>query len=222
MRGLLLCLVLATILFSGITSAQDDGILALQATGGTISGMVTDASTGSRIGGATVTATPGNYSTTSASANPFTEIGSYVLSNIPAVTYQVSASKSGYDTKTVTNVAVTDGSTTTVDLALTQAGAASKIQVSLSPADGTVNEPVTITAISPGTNVEYKFYVNYNSYCTSPTSPYWQEQQNWTTTNTFTWTPTSAGEYTLVIWTKDTPTEPTCANMMGMTYWVSE
>lgn len=222
MRGLLLCLVLATILFSGITSAQDDGILTLQATGGTISGMVTDASTGSRIGGATVTATPGNYSTTSNSPNPFTEIGSYILSNIPAGTYQVSASKSGYDTKTVTSVVVTDGGTTTVDLALTPAGTVSKLQVTLSPADGTVNETVTVTAISPGSNVQYKFWVNYNSYCTSPTSPDWRQEQDWTTANTFTWTPTQTGEYTLVVWTKDTPIDPTCANMMGMTYWVSE
>jgi hypothetical protein len=45
---------------------------------------------------------------------------------------------------------------------------------------------------------------------------------NWTTNNTFTWTPTSAEEYILVVWFNDEASDPSCPKQMGMTYWVEK
>ena len=228
MKKLLLSLSFIILLFSGITLAQDfelnQDLTILQGTG-TISGIVTNATTGNGIGGATVTATPGNYSTTTTSSNPFEppeNIGSYTLSDIPAGTYTVSVSATGYETKTETGVVVTEDSTTTLDFALTPSsgGTEKKIQVTLSPANGTVNEAVTITAIGPESNLYYKFAYTTNSYCTSPDKGW--VVGNWTTNNTFTWTPTSSGEYILVVWFNDEASDPTCPKQMGMTYWVEK
>ena len=224
MKKLLLFLSFLIFLFSGITSAQDwefnNDRVVLQGTG-TLAGVVTDATTGDPISGATVTANPGSYTTTT-SSNPFAE-ENYTLSALPAGTYTVSVSAAGYETKTETGVQVTEGNTTTLDFALTPSAGETekKIQVTLSPANGTVNETVTVTAIGPENNLYYKFAYTTNSYCTSPSNKGWVIG-DWTPNNTFTWTPTSAGEYILVVWFNHEPTDPTCPQQMGMTYWVEE
>ncbi|MGB9618851.1 MAG: carboxypeptidase-like regulatory domain-containing protein [Armatimonadota bacterium] len=78
---------------------------------GTISGTVT-ASGGGGISGATVTTSPGGYSTTTGSG------GSYTLSNVPAGTYSLTASKSGYQSQTQSGVQVNANQTTTVNFTL--------------------------------------------------------------------------------------------------------
>jgi len=71
---------------------------------GTIIGNVTDAKTGESIAGATVTAN--GYSNTT-DAN-----GDYVISNVPAWTYTVTASASGYVSFNVTRTVPPDGNVT--------------------------------------------------------------------------------------------------------------
>jgi energy-converting hydrogenase Eha subunit A len=76
---------------------------------GVVSGTVTDSSTGSPVSGAKVTI--GNDSTTSGTN------GAYTLT-MPVGTYTVSVSDFGYQTQTVSGVAVTDGGTITENFAL--------------------------------------------------------------------------------------------------------
>ena len=77
---------------------------------GAISGYVKDTG-GNPISGATVSTNTGGYSTTSG-AN-----GGYSLSVLPG-TYNVTASKSGYQSQTQNNVSVSSGATTTVNFNL--------------------------------------------------------------------------------------------------------
>jgi N-acetylneuraminic acid mutarotase len=76
---------------------------------GVVAGTVTDSATGKGIAGATVKA--GDYSATAGVD------GTYTLS-VPVGTYDVTAQAFGYSSKTTTGVEVTDGHTTTVNVAL--------------------------------------------------------------------------------------------------------
>jgi hypothetical protein len=78
---------------------------------GAIAGRVTDSSTGDPIEGANVTAN-GYSDTTDAD-------GHYIVSDVPAGTYNVIASANGYPTSSQTNITVVAGETTTVNLELT-------------------------------------------------------------------------------------------------------
>jgi len=78
---------------------------------GTISGVIND-TYGNLVGGATVTATPGGYSTTSA-AN-----GTYTLAYVPVGTYTLTVTSPLYSTQTRDSVSVTVGETTTENFTL--------------------------------------------------------------------------------------------------------
>jgi hypothetical protein len=78
---------------------------------GTLQGTVTDASNGNPISGALVDAGTGGSATTDAN-------GFYQIANLPAGTYDVTASATGYDPSTVTGVVITAGTTTTQDFSL--------------------------------------------------------------------------------------------------------
>jgi len=80
---------------------------------GAISGTVTDSSSNA-IQGATVETDTGGYSTTTDSN------GDYTLSNVEAGTYDVTASKDGYESDTETDVMVTAGQTSDVDFTLSE------------------------------------------------------------------------------------------------------
>jgi len=80
-------------------------------TSGNVAGTVTDASTGNPIEGINVTV-PGYFDMTD-------ENGRYNITNVPAGTYTVQASKEGYASSSSTNVVVTAGQTTTLDFELT-------------------------------------------------------------------------------------------------------
>ncbi|VVB93135.1 Carboxypeptidase regulatory-like domain protein [uncultured archaeon] len=96
------------------------------AANGTISGTVTNATSGAAISGATVAVTSAGVSTTTDTN------GNYSIS-IAAGTYTVTASATGYQTKTTTGVVVTSGSVTTLNLALTP----------------TVGVPILVSSITP-------------------------------------------------------------------------
>jgi len=87
----------------------------------------------------------------------------------------------------------------------------------LSSASGNVNEAVTITATGSESDLYYRFYVNNNPYCSC--SPDWELLRDWSTDNTFIWTPTTNVLYTLMVWTTDDTTN-SCTGMGGMTYQV--
>jgi len=78
---------------------------------GTMTGSVTDAEDGSPIAGATVSA--GTRTTTTDTT------GKYTVANVPPGTYEVTASKSGYESSTST-VTVVAGGTATVNFSLTE------------------------------------------------------------------------------------------------------
>ncbi len=80
---------------------------------GTLNGMVTDDDTGDPIEGATVQI--GARSGTTAAD------GTYSIANVPVGTYDVTASKTGYTSSTVSDITITDGDTTTQDFTLTPA-----------------------------------------------------------------------------------------------------
>jgi acid phosphatase len=77
---------------------------------GTITGHVTDSSTGAAISGATVSYSGGSTSTDNN--------GSYTFSNVPAGSYSVTASHSGYNSQT-SSVSVTAATTSTLNFQLT-------------------------------------------------------------------------------------------------------
>ncbi|MBK9099322.1 MAG: choice-of-anchor D domain-containing protein [bacterium] len=87
-----------------------DDVTVDEATYGNLNGLVTNAFTTNPLVGATVTAGP--YSTTTNAS------GNYEFLNILTGTYNVTASKYGYASTTVTGVIVTDGATTTQNIAL--------------------------------------------------------------------------------------------------------
>lgn len=80
---------------------------------GTLTGNVKDQA-GANVSGATVTTNTGGYSATT-DAN-----GNYTISNVAAGTYDVTASKSGYNSQTQSGKTVTAGQTTTVNFTITR------------------------------------------------------------------------------------------------------
>jgi hypothetical protein len=78
---------------------------------GSITGMVTDANDGTPMAGAAVTA--GSRTTTTDAS------GEYTMADVPAGSYEVTASKEGYESTTST-VTVVSGATSVMDYALTQ------------------------------------------------------------------------------------------------------
>lgn len=85
--------------------------LALTPQGGSIAGIVTDASNGQPIAGASVTTQPPTSSVTTNAQ------GGYSIPGIPGGTYTVTATRSGYASNSAT-VGVTVGGTATANLAL--------------------------------------------------------------------------------------------------------
>ena len=118
-RFRILTLIAVAALFAGLvsaTGAQAAQVGKAQTTrtaaagpSGTLSGTVTDASTNQPIAGAAVNTSLGSTVT---GAN-----GNYSLP-LPAGTYDVTYSSFGYATSTQTGVSITDGTTTTVNVAL--------------------------------------------------------------------------------------------------------
>jgi PKD repeat protein len=94
-------------LIRGLTPAQNIAT-------GQITGTVSDA-VGSPVAGASVTAGPGGYT-----ANTDGQ-GHYRLQNLPAGTYSLTVSKTGFAAATQTGVEVVEGDTTSVDVILVQA-----------------------------------------------------------------------------------------------------
>jgi hypothetical protein len=80
---------------------------------GTISGTVTKASDNTAISGATVSYSGGATNSNSS--------GAYTLANVVPGTHSVTASASGFQNSTQTNVSVTSGATTTVNFSLSSA-----------------------------------------------------------------------------------------------------
>jgi len=83
-------------------------------TTGTISGTITDATNTGPLSGALVETTDSEYDATTG-AN-----GTYSFTSVPPGTYTVQATKSGYMMEQETNVTVTAGDTSTVNLALSE------------------------------------------------------------------------------------------------------
>jgi|GEM_PF-3556055 len=141
------------IVVCGVTSTVN-AQMTPTATSGTIAGIVTDAVTTLPLADATVTA--GSYSTMTAAD------GTYSLV-VPAATYDVTASKTCYETKTQTAIVVT-GLTTTLDFALTP--------LSWGTLQGYVTDDVTTQGIAGATVVA-------GAYNTTTDANGWYTMQAW-------------------------------------------
>ncbi|MGB9586867.1 MAG: carboxypeptidase regulatory-like domain-containing protein, partial [Armatimonadota bacterium] len=121
---------------------------------GTISGFVRTP-TGASIADATVTVSPGGYTTETNTA------GTYVISGIPVGTYTVSASKTGYEFEIQAGKAVSAGQTTIVDFYLSPITAISSAKTLI---DGT-NVFITgiVTAMFPVGQPCSEFYIQNSS-----------------------------------------------------------
>jgi len=109
---------------------------------GSINGTITDLQTGSGIAGATVTVTPGNY-TSETNQN-----GEYTINDIPAGDgYTVIAASLIHLSNSAAEVSVTTGGTTTVDIALTPKGTINGTITDLQTGSGIAGANVTV---SPG------------------------------------------------------------------------
>lgn len=138
-------------LTSGVNATVNFQLAASTGTG-TITGKVTNASSGAVLSGATVKYSGGSTTTSST--------GTYTLSLVAAGTYSVSASHTGYLTRTV-SVTVTAGQTTTANIAIATAGKIAGTVKTTSGAalsgatvkitGGKVPTTVTLTSSSTGT-----------------------------------------------------------------------
>jgi acid phosphatase len=95
---------------SGATSTQNFSLSPSGTTPGTITGRITNASTGAALSGATVSYGAGSTATDSG--------GNYTLSNVAPGTVTVTASMTGFTSRTA-SVTVTSGGTSTQNFALT-------------------------------------------------------------------------------------------------------
>ncbi len=113
-RSLICCLTFTLMLICSSTFAN--AILTNEAAGtGVISGRVTKQDGTTAIAGASVKVSQG----TTLSATATTDsAGDYTISNLDPGSYSVEASSAGYETKTQTDVAVSNGATTTVNFTL--------------------------------------------------------------------------------------------------------
>ena len=97
-----------------------------QSTSGNISGTVTD-STGAAVANATVTAT--NLATDAALTATTNASGDYLIQNLPAGKYNISASAAGFSKYTLQNFNVEVNRTATAKLTLAVAGASTSVEV---------------------------------------------------------------------------------------------
>jgi thermitase len=131
----------------GVTGIGHGRINAAQAVGdggpvlpGSISGQVTDAEDGSALSGAQVT--DGTRTTTTDAT------GEYTIAVVPAGTYQVTASRSGYESSSLT-VNVISGSSAVANLSLTEAILPGSITGSV--IDAKSGLPIVGAAVTDGT-----------------------------------------------------------------------
>jgi len=103
------CIALLTIFYLSCSDNPTDSEMT-----GTIKGKVTDSNDGSSISGATITTTPATNTVTTNSS------GDYEITGVNPGSYSVSASKTDYYTNSV-NISVTEGNSTTADIALISA-----------------------------------------------------------------------------------------------------
>jgi hypothetical protein len=136
----------------GATTTQD---FALNPTPppGTLQGTVTDSVTHVAVSGATVTLSTGPSTTTNAR-------GVYSFASLAPGSYNVTVSKTGYNTSTANGVVVSSGATAVRDFALT---APAPTITSFSPSRASVGTTVTIN----GTNFLTAHTVTFNATATS-------------------------------------------------------
>lgn len=94
-------------------------------------------------------------------------------------------------------------------------------KIELNQSTGGIGQPITITVTADGTNVKYRYWVNTADFNTHPDSPHWVLLQDWTTSNTYTWTPTATGLHTIVVWVSCNTGVSAC-NIIGLGYNVTQ
>jgi len=147
----------------------------------TLSGRVTNLNTGGGIGGASVSLSGPTSATTTADAN-----GNYSVSGIPAGSYAVTGTASGYQTRTYSGVTVTNGQTTTRNVELTTTG---RVTGTVSGAGGTALSGATVT-LQGG---------NLPTTDTVTTNAAGQYTSNWDPIGTYTLTCSAPGHATQTI-----------------------
>ncbi len=137
----------------------------------TITGQVTDISTGGAIGGATV-----SYGSTSTTAN---SSGYYTFSNVPAGTYSVTAVANGYFSRTE-SVTTTAGVTSTLNFQLATGG---KVQGTVTNSSGAALASASVSITGGTVNTTVNTSTNSTGYYNS----------NWVPVGTYTVTVSASG-----------------------------
>jgi len=94
------------------------------------------------------------------------------------------------------------------------------VAISLSPATGAANEPISIRAVGGREDLQYAFWSNRVSLCDPSQPPNWELVQDWSSSDNCTFTPDAETIYTLAVWTAEVPGDP-CQGIGGVTYSVS-
>ena len=125
--------VTQSVTVSGGATSTANFTLAVAPAGGTVTGKITNASSGAIVTGATVSWSGGS---TTSDAN-----GIYTLTNVPAGTQNITAVKTGYLARTLA-VGVTGGATSTLNIPIATAG---KISVKVVTSSGAAVSGATVT-----------------------------------------------------------------------------
>jgi len=126
--------VILTATDSSGLSTSANAIININRPAGTLSGRVTNAKTGAGVGTATVVVTGGPSTTADSS-------GTYAFSNLSSGTFNVTASKTGYLSRTLT-VTIPSGSGATLNIPIAAAG---KIAGTVADASGAPLSGATVT-----------------------------------------------------------------------------
>ena len=192
----------ATVISEETTTAD----LELSPLPGTIAGTVTDASNGEAIIGATVTAN-GYNATTDA-------YGHYNITDVPLGTYTVTASATGYESASQTDITVFAEETTTVNFTLR---VNSTITISADPTTITVGESIAVSGSIDPTREGVTVTIWYR-----PTGGTWTTLTTVTTNEnsqySHVWTPETTGTYEVkASWLGDENTSPAESDVQPIT-----
>ena len=130
--------LIAAVALIGVLSCSDKPVSPVAT--GTISGRVTDATDDSPIAGASVTTTPGTNALITDNS------GNYIIADVEEGTYIVKATKTGYNTGSV-SVAVKPEKTTIANIILTPAtkNQPPNSPTNPNPATGAIDQPISLT-----------------------------------------------------------------------------
>ena len=165
--------------------------------GGLVVGMVTDADTTLAISDASVYFNPlGEY--------PCLD-GRYLIASVPAGLYSVGGYRQGYQFASRSGVVVSSGGSITQDFSLKPLAPINITMIEVTcNAPTQVNSPRIIRVTTNSTStVYYQFWARSGYGTAQYATSTWALLRAFSTDNTYTWNPTAADHYVLMVWVTD-------------------